>query len=153
MDALVHAYSESIDYYRGHGKTWRGLTRRDYMKFKREDDPTYRSIERVLGSWKAFTNLIPEDEGFRPRPGHHGWDSLTKERFYQILVDIGHLFDKSPWRVTTYDYDRYRKDNPNVRSRQMYVALMGVDSWQDAVTYLRVAVENGEVKEEIIAQN
>lgn len=145
LDALTHAYSEAINHYRRYDQKWSGLSRRDYMQFRRPTDPSYRSIERALGSWKAFIQLVPE-LGKRPRPGKNGWESISMKRFYNILCDIAEESGKSVWSVTSHDYDEYRNNNPdkNIRSRQMYTMGIGADSWGDALDYLRYIVESKE---------
>lgn len=62
--ALFYAYARCLRDRRKEGDRRQSFTRRDYMKYKKEEDPTYRVIERTFGTWsKAVATLpTPEDE-------------------------------------------------------------------------------------------
>lgn len=129
VSALLYTYEVIVKKRRDIGDTWTALSRREYQENKRDHDPDYWTIERILGSWSAFTRLIPSSDFKR----YHSWDQSTMDVFRDVLNEIAQSNKKKLHEVTIRDFIKYRQDHPdeNIHDWRTYATIFEASSWTE----------------------
>lgn len=127
VSALIHAYSAVMDKRREQGNTWTGLTRKEYQDNKRDEDPHYWDIERILGSWSDFTRLIPSNERSQIIPR----DVNVVKSFREAILSVSEENNKPPHEVSYRDFIRYQDRHPEkeIHDWRTYAKILGTSTW------------------------
>lgn len=108
-EAVVRAYAVVMSEREEKGNIYRGFSRKDYEKYRREQDPHYRSIERVLGSWTLVKNIIPVNkiDSKQKVP----WEKYSLDNVYQLFSDIAKYNGVPISKITISNFDNYRDNH------------------------------------------
>jgi len=83
LEAVIRAYSIVIIEREKEGNFYTGFSRREYMKYKREEDPHYRTIESFLGNWSVVKNILPVES------------KTSRQKFYEDGLTEKQLADRN----------------------------------------------------------
>lgn len=135
LEAVVRAYSIVIIKREKEGNFYTGFSRKEYMKYKREEDPHYRTIENFLGSWSVIKNILPVgSQKSRQKFSDNDYD---KETVIRYLNEASKYFNlQSFTELTIKQFDEYRMiSSDNIRSWRFYSRLFGYgDKWKSFLT-------------------
>lgn len=138
-DAVYNAYAQLLFERRQRGDLSTSFSRRDYMKYKRPQDPSTSTIERSLGGWANVAKLLPIEDTNNMRHLRsaklQSRDDLGYERFYSILEDIALSVGKeSPLFVSSREYKAYAKEHL-VADWRTFAGRMETSTWNDTVRF------------------
>jgi len=105
------------------------------MKYKREEDPHYRTIESFLGNWSVVKNILPvESKTSRQKFSDSDYDKETVIRYLNKAAKYFKL--QSFTELTIKQFNEYRiVSSDNIRNWRFYSRLFGYgDKWKRFLT-------------------
>ena len=110
------------------------MSRKEYEKYKRKEDPHWWDIHDHAGSWMNAKKVLPVPSSEMIRRNRRG-DDATAEKFSQVLSSIAQEYDIKPHEVSIRQFMRFKKEHPeynlaNFKVYARYIADSG--KWDDA---------------------
>ena len=110
------------------------MSRKEYEKYKRKEDPHWWDIHDHAGSWMNAKKVLPVPSSEMTRRNRRG-DDATAEKFSQVLSSIAEEYDIKPHEVSIRQFMRFKKEHPeynlaNFKVYARYIADSG--KWDDA---------------------
>ena len=137
--ALYYAYANLLIDRREKGDMSTSFSRRDYKKYKKDNDPSISTIERHLHGWGNVAKLLPiENVEYMKHlrtPRRRGDMNLSFSEFYDILESIATSNSKeSILEVTAKEYREYAKEN-SIPDWRTFAGRMETETWKESVHF------------------
>jgi hypothetical protein len=110
------------------------MSRREYEKYRRKEDPHWWDIHDHAGSWMNAKKVLPVPSSEMTRRNRRGNDA-TAEKFSQVLSSIAQEYDIKPHEVSIRQFMRFKKEHPeyNLANFKVYARYIAdSEKWDDA---------------------
>lgn len=132
--AMLYAYATLQKSRSASSNTVMSMSRSEYEKYKRDEDPHWWEIHEHAGSWSNAKKVLPVPSEYMIRRNRRGNDA-TAEKFAILLHNIARDLDIAPHEVSIRQFMRYKKNHPEINMANWkvyarYIADSG--KWDDA---------------------